>query len=135
MSVSGISSPFLFTGFLPRKKPQLVSLLESHLSAAHALVFFESPHRIVSSLEIMENVLGPERIVLLAREMTKMYEEIELKTVKELRKVLEERRRAGRLKGEFTGVIAPSISAKEKRKNKIDEEEEEEEDDEEEDDD
>lgn len=83
----------------------------------------------------MENVLGPERIVLLAREMTKMYEEIELKTVKELRKVLEERRRAGRLKGEFTGVIAPSISAKEKRKNKIDEEEEEEEDDEEEDDD
>ncbi len=66
-------------GYMPRKSSQVQKLLESLLSLPKELkqtaIFFESPYRVIKTLEIMKTVLQ-EREIVIARELTKVYEEI-----------------------------------------------------------
>lgn len=82
---SGLApQPFMFYGFLPRKpKEQLheLDLLKTH---QETMIFYEAPHRLAKTLQSVEKVFGAERQVVLARELTKRYEEFLRGTVAEL---------------------------------------------------
>ncbi|MDR2106188.1 MAG: 16S rRNA (cytidine(1402)-2'-O)-methyltransferase [Coriobacteriales bacterium] len=69
------ATSFYFGGFLPRKRAQATATLKSLATLDAALVFFESPHRTAASLAVIAE-LFPEREVTLARELTKLHEEV-----------------------------------------------------------
>jgi len=68
------TNQFTFAGYLPRKRGDLERVLRELGREPRTLVFFESPHRLLKTLAIMANTLG-DRAVVVAREMTKSYEE------------------------------------------------------------
>ena len=75
LSASGITdNGFSFIGFLPASGSQRRKKLTMLCALQHTLVFYEAPHRIVESIEDMANILGPERRVTIARELTKTFE-------------------------------------------------------------
>ena len=75
LTVSGLpTDSFLYLGYLPSKSSERRKTLTQIMEQPHTLLFLESPHRIVDSLEDILSVLGDRRICV-AREMTKMYEE------------------------------------------------------------
>ena len=76
LSASGISTEkFVFEGFLNAKSKQRRSHLELLKSEERTLIFYESPHRLRSTLQDMREIFGDDRQIVLARELTKMYEE------------------------------------------------------------
>lgn len=76
LSASGISTDkFVFEGFLSAKAKQRRSHLEKLKLEERTLVFYESPHRLRSTLEDMKEIFGDDRQIVLARELTKIYEE------------------------------------------------------------
>lgn len=77
LSASGITeNGFSFIGFLPASGSQRRKNLALYQSINHTLVFYEAPHRIVECLVDMANVLGGERRITIARELTKTFETI-----------------------------------------------------------
>jgi 16S rRNA (cytidine1402-2'-O)-methyltransferase len=101
---------FRFVGFLPPKASQRRKLLEDLAADFSTIIAFESPHRILSTLEDVEAVLGDRRLVL-ARELTKIHEEFLRGTASDLKQSLQTR---PAIKGEFTLLIAradPDLSA------------------------
>jgi 16S rRNA (cytidine1402-2'-O)-methyltransferase len=92
---------FEFHGFLPAKRGQRRTALEAFGRVEHAIVVYEAPHRIRETLEDVVAVLGPERPVVLARELTKIHEEFIRGTASEVLSRLQSRE----LKGEITLVI------------------------------
>lgn len=73
---SGINcSSFTFLGFIPHKKGRETMFKEVEASDI-ATVMYESPHRIMKTLESLSHVLGESRTIAIARELTKMYEEV-----------------------------------------------------------
>jgi 16S rRNA (cytidine1402-2'-O)-methyltransferase len=77
LSVAGRSLPHvLFYGFLPSQAGARRRALEALASLPCALLFYEAPHRIRGALADMATVLGAGRTVTLARELTKMHEEV-----------------------------------------------------------
>jgi 16S rRNA (cytidine1402-2'-O)-methyltransferase len=77
LSASGIAqNGFLFHGFLPASGAARRKVLDSLNAQTVTLVFYEAPHRIVESVNDMANVLGAERRVTFAREITKTFETI-----------------------------------------------------------
>ncbi len=65
--------PFTFVGFIEKRKMKKIGQLEEYKNLKHALVFYESPHRVFESLETMLEVLGNRKVVV-AREVTKKFE-------------------------------------------------------------
>ena len=75
LTVSGLpTDSFLYLGYLPHKTSERHRRLEDVESQPYTLIFFESPYRIVESLEDIFSILG-DRKICVAREMTKMFEE------------------------------------------------------------
>ena len=68
------TNQFTFLGFLPRKSGELERVLRAAGEAKRTFVFFESPHRLLRTLDIMASALGPRSLVV-AREITKVHEE------------------------------------------------------------
>jgi len=66
---------FRFGGYLPAKSGQRRATLESIKESSRTQIFYEAPHRIVAALEDLVDVLGPQRHVVIAREVTKLHEE------------------------------------------------------------
>ena len=76
LATSGmVGDRFLFLGFLPRRKGERQAILRSVSRLPYTLVLFEAPHRIQATLADMRDVLG-DRPVAVAREATKLYEEV-----------------------------------------------------------
>lgn len=76
LAVSGLPTDrFSFEGFLPRKQGERQRLWQGLAHETRTMVFFESPHRILESLEAAAAVLGPERQASLSRELTKKFEQ------------------------------------------------------------
>ena len=94
---------FRFSGFLPAKVGQRRKFLEGIRESALTQVFYEAPHRLVESLSDVAEVLGPERHVVIAREVTKLHEEFLRGRAGE---VLEQLKSRGEVKGEITLMIA-----------------------------
>jgi len=66
---------FCFEGFLPRKGRERGERLAEIAGEARTVVIFESPHRVVQTLDDLHQVCGPDRLVAVARELTKIHEE------------------------------------------------------------
>ncbi len=89
LTTSGLpTNAFLFLGFLPKKEGKIKSALEqvklslSTLEQCKTIIFYESPHRLLKTLNIIYQVFGDIQIVT-TRELTKMYEEIRREKVSE----------------------------------------------------
>ena len=107
LTVSGLPiNRFVFEGFLPRKKGRK-KLIEELAQEKRTIVLFESPHRIVKTLNELYQVMG-ERKAVLARELTKIHEEVIRGTLGELAIKAEEQK----LKGEITLVISGAPKAR-----------------------
>ncbi|MCC5856808.1 MAG: 16S rRNA (cytidine(1402)-2'-O)-methyltransferase [Ectothiorhodospiraceae bacterium] len=113
LSVAGLPTDrFLFQGFLPPKGGQRKTALEALAREQATLVFLESSHRIVASLRDLAEVFGGDRLILVARELTKLHETLirgPIELVLERLKLDPDQRR-----GEFTlvvqGAAAPDSS-------------------------
>jgi 16S rRNA (cytidine1402-2'-O)-methyltransferase len=94
---------FRFSGFLPAKSGQRRKLLESVKDSPRTQVFYEAPHRLLETLSDVVEVLGNDRHVVVAREVTKLHEEFLRGRAAE---VLEQLKARGDVKGEITLLIA-----------------------------
>ncbi|HHF6879901.1 TPA: 16S rRNA (cytidine(1402)-2'-O)-methyltransferase, partial [Haemophilus influenzae] len=104
LCASGIASDrFCFEGFLPAKSKARKDKLENIAEEDRTLIFYESTHRILDTLEDMQAVLGEKRYIVLAREMTKTWETITGNTIKNLREWLLED--PNRTKGEMVLIV------------------------------
>ena len=104
LCASGIASDrFCFEGFLPAKNKARKDKLENIAEEDRTLIFYESTHRILDTLEDMQSVLGGERYIVLAREITKTWETITGNTIKNLREWLLED--PNRTKGEMVLIV------------------------------
>ncbi len=74
---------FIFTGFIPKKALARQQFLETLLEETRTTIFYESPHRLVDTLEAMFRVLG-ERDICVARELSKMFEEFQRGTISDV---------------------------------------------------
>jgi 16S rRNA (cytidine1402-2'-O)-methyltransferase len=93
---------FRFSGFLPPKQGERRDLLESVKASPRTQVFYEAPHRIVEALEDVVGTLGPERPVVVAREVTKVHEEFLRGHAGDVLEILKSR---GEIRGEITLLI------------------------------
>jgi len=100
---------FRFSGFLPAKRGQRREELERIKASPRTQVFYEAPHRVIQTLEDVVDILGPERHVVIAREVTKLHEEFLRGRAREVLETLKSR---GDIKGEITLLIGkPEESA------------------------
>lgn len=77
LTVSGlVTDRFCFEGFLPRKGSERAERIGQLAGEGRTAVLFEAPHRLVRTVSELAKVLGPDRRIVLARELTKRYEEI-----------------------------------------------------------
>lgn len=107
LSLSGLSADeFLFLGFLPHKKGRQ-TLLKRIAEYNGVVVLFESTHRITKLLEELAVYAGGGRTIVLARELTKMYEEVLTGTPVELAAKLEAD--PVKQKGEFVVIVAEKM--------------------------
>lgn len=97
---------FCFDGALPRKKSHRAEFFTGLTDEPRTTVVYESPHRLLETLEILADLL-PERRIVLARELTKLHEEFLRGTAAEILHALQAR---GEVRGEFVLVIAGSES-------------------------
>ncbi len=98
--------PFLFLGFLPKKDNEKKKIFEELKNLkinkkSITIIFFESPNRLIKTLEIIKKILGEKTQLSIAREMTKIYEEFIRGDINE---VLEKLKRK-EIKGEITIVL------------------------------
>jgi 16S rRNA (cytidine1402-2'-O)-methyltransferase len=104
LSASGLTDArFHFVGFLPAKTRQRETALQELVALQAALVFYEAPHRIVETVQSMLQVFGPARQVVLARELTKLFEHIHRCPLGEAVAWLEQD--ANRQRGEFVVLL------------------------------
>jgi 16S rRNA (cytidine1402-2'-O)-methyltransferase len=99
---------FRFSGFLPAKSGQRRKLLESMRESPRTQVFYEAPHRLLETLADVGEVMGSDRHVVVAREVTKIHEEFLRGRVGE---VLAQLKSRGDVKGEITLMIAKAESS------------------------
>ena len=105
LSASGLPiNQFTYLGFLPLKKGRQ-TLMKSFAEEQRTIVFYESPHRILKTLSELSEYLKeqPTRPVVIARELTKLHEEITQTSIGELT----EQAKTLTVKGEFVVVIGP----------------------------
>lgn len=100
LSIAGVdATEFVFLGFLPHKKGRQTALKEI-AAEKHAVILYESPHRILKLLQELET-LGDRQIVI-ARELTKVHEEVLVGSAYELHMRLDT---AGTARGEFVVIV------------------------------
>ena len=104
LSASGISSDkFTFLGFLPRTKIKRRKNLRQLVHKQETLIFFESVHRIGSTIADMKELFGQERKAVLCKEITKIYESFIGNNFMEIADYIKEHQ--DKLKGEFTIIV------------------------------
>ncbi|MDR7434224.1 MAG: 16S rRNA (cytidine(1402)-2'-O)-methyltransferase [Armatimonadota bacterium] len=107
--VSGLPTDrYTFAGFLPRKRSERRAVLQSLQGLPGSLVFFEAPHRLIQTLRDLLEVLGDRRIAV-ARELTKVHEEVLRGRISEVLARLEQ----GPVRGEVTLVVEGSTGQRE----------------------
>ena len=103
LSAAGLPTDrFVFEGFLPASGKERQQRLESLAAESRTLIFYESPHRLRVTLKELANCLGKDRNIVVARELTKLYEEFWRGTIEDAIAHYTETQP----KGEFTLVVA-----------------------------
>ncbi|MDU2152303.1 MAG: SAM-dependent methyltransferase, partial [Weissella confusa] len=100
---SGLApQPFMFYGFLARKPKEQLAELQGLNSHTETMIFYEAPHRLAKTLQNLVKAFGPDRQVVLARELTKRYEEFLRGSAQELVDWASE----NEVRGEFVMMVA-----------------------------
>jgi 16S rRNA (cytidine1402-2'-O)-methyltransferase len=103
LSISGLpASEFTFLGFLPHKKGR-ETLFKEIAVMERTVVFYESPHRIMKTLDSLKKYVG-ERKVVVARELSKIYEQIVSGSAVEVEKYFLEN--TDKIRGEFVVLVS-----------------------------
>ena len=101
LALSGLPTDrFTFEGFLPRKAGDRASRLADLAAEQRTMVFFEAPHRLEPMLRALADAFGPDRPAAVARELTKLHEEVRRGTLMELLQWAE-----GEVRGEIAVVV------------------------------
>lgn len=104
LSAAGLpTDKFTFEGFLPAKQEACRNRLTRLRHESRTMIFYEAPHRAMTVLQTMADVFGGERLVAVARELTKIHETILTTTLAELVSYFTEN--PGKLRGEFVILI------------------------------
>ena len=110
IAASGLPTDrFAFEGFLPNRQGKRRERLASLRDERSVLIFYESPNRLVATLEDMAEILG-DREAVVARELTKLYEEF----VRGSLTFLAERFRERKVRGEVVVIVAPATEQQER---------------------
>ncbi|MFJ9453059.1 MULTISPECIES: 16S rRNA (cytidine(1402)-2'-O)-methyltransferase [unclassified Herbaspirillum] len=110
LSASGlVNDAFRFVGFLPNKSKQREHALQKLAGDTATLVFYEAPHRIVETIDALRLAFGPERHVVLGRELTKLFETVHRCPLAEAPAWLAED--ANRQRGEFVVLVEGAPAA------------------------
>lgn len=105
LSVSGLPTDrFTFEGFLPAKRSAALTKLKLLTAEQRTIIFYEAPHRIEKTLELLIEVFGSERDACLARELTKVFETIRKDKLINLFNWL--KKNEAQSKGEFVILLA-----------------------------
>jgi len=108
LSAAGLNEPhFLFYGFLPNKTTARRTALSSLANHPFTLVFYEAPHRILECVADLCAVLGGERQIVLAREITKLFETIHACPLRDAEAWLKSD--SNRQRGEFVLLVSAAI--------------------------
>lgn len=108
LAVSGLPAErFCFEGFLPAKGPQRHARLTAIATSDRSVVFYEAPHRVARTLDDLERHCGPERQLAVARELTKVHEEVWRGTVDAARRWVA----ASPPRGEWALVVGPRVQS------------------------
>ncbi|GAO99200.1 16S rRNA (cytidine(1402)-2'-O)-methyltransferase [Fructobacillus ficulneus] len=105
-----VPQPFYFHGFLPRKKTEQIQEIQTLAVRPETLIFYEAPHRLKATIANFLEVCGPDRQLVLARELTKRYEEFLRGTTAELLAWFEE----NQARGEFVLMVSGASPADQK---------------------
>ena len=109
LSVCGVRThPFTFVGFLPRKVGARRRLLETYAQRTETVVIFEAPNRLAQTLSLLVEVFGGDRPACVARELTKLHEEVVRGDLEMLAETFSES-----VRGEITLVVEGSEAARE----------------------
>jgi 16S rRNA (cytidine1402-2'-O)-methyltransferase len=101
LSVSGLPTDrFVFEGFLPQKKNARIERLKKLEKEERTIILYEAPHRFIKTLKDIHDILGNRRMAV-ARELTKIHEEIVRGTVEEIIKAFEGKK----IRGEVTIIL------------------------------
>lgn len=106
LSIAGLTgSDFTFLGFLPHKKGR-ETLFKEIAASGRTIVFYESPHRILKTLNSLEEHLGQSsgKKVVVCRELTKVFEEVVSGTAAEVKEYFEAR--PDKVRGEFVVIVS-----------------------------
>ena len=98
------AQPFTYYGFLPRKAKEQKVFFEQMKKARATSIFYESPHRLLKTLENMSEVFAPDRKIVAARELTKIHEEFIRGSVQEVTQHFTE----NNPRGEFVILVSPN---------------------------
>jgi 16S rRNA (cytidine1402-2'-O)-methyltransferase len=105
LSVAGLPTDrFIFEGFLSAKSGPRLQRLERLRNESRTMVFYEAPHRILDLLQALQQVFGGDRQVVLAREITKMFETIKSDVLNKLIPWVEAD--SNQQRGEFVVIVA-----------------------------
>jgi 16S rRNA (cytidine1402-2'-O)-methyltransferase len=108
LSAAGLSDPhFLFYGFLPNKSAARCSVLQTLISHPYTLVFYEAPHRILECVTDLCAVLGGKRQIVLAREITKLFETIHACALSDVEAWLQAD--SNQQRGEFVVLVSGAV--------------------------
>jgi 16S rRNA (cytidine1402-2'-O)-methyltransferase len=105
LSASGLpTNGFLFAGFLAPKSSARIAFLGKYRDFEYTIALYESCHRIDKAVDDIVTALGPDRVICVAKELTKLHETFWVGAASEVRAKLAN----ASLKGEFTLLIAPA---------------------------
>jgi 16S rRNA (cytidine1402-2'-O)-methyltransferase len=111
LAASGLpTDAFLYLGYLPRKSSERRALAGQTANLSHTLIFLETPHRLLDALTDLESALG-DRQIAVARELTKVHEEIWRGTISIAREYFTQ----NEPRGEFTLVVAGKTKEEKQR--------------------
>jgi len=109
LCVSGMPAhKFIFEGFLPSKQIQQLKRLQELFNENRTIIIYESSHRLITTISNIHNIYGDNREIVLAKELTKIFETIHITTTKKLKEWLFEKH--DRKKGEFVILIKGTIT-------------------------
>lgn len=104
LSAAGLATDrFSYEGFLPAKSGKRVSALQLLKDETHTMVFYESPHRLVASLADFKTVMGEGRKLVVARELTKKFEQFVSGSITEVIAYFDEN--SDKVRGEFVLML------------------------------
>ncbi|WP_028487066.1 16S rRNA (cytidine(1402)-2'-O)-methyltransferase [Thiomicrorhabdus chilensis] len=109
LSAAGLPTDrFSYEGFLPAKNQKRLQVLESLQTDTRTLVFYESPHRLMDSLQALKTVLGEKRQMVAAREMTKAFEQFVPGSIEEVLRYFTDH--PDKVRGEFVLMVMGDVA-------------------------